>query len=77
MKSFGITVDNSRNAILNKSEELIINKSENNNEKSKNLFKSFNMNNDKFKNYQKTKFLFWKAIQFSILEKIVTILKLE
>ena len=41
LKSFGITVDNSRNAILNKSEELIINKSENNNEKSKNLFKKF------------------------------------
>ena len=26
LKSFGITVDNSRNAVLNKSEELIINK---------------------------------------------------
>ena len=41
LKSFGIIVDNNRNTILNKSEELIINKSENNNEKSKNLFKKF------------------------------------
>ena len=41
LKSFGIIVDNIRNGVLNKSEELIINKSENNNEKSKNLFKKF------------------------------------
>ena len=41
LKSFGITVGNRRNPVLNKSEELIINKSENNNEKSKNLFKKF------------------------------------
>ena len=29
LKSFGIIVDNSRNAVLNKSEELIINKGKN------------------------------------------------